>query len=79
MSDALLMELQAIRAAIEALPKAIAVAVRDELLEPAPEESAPVGCQHPTDKRVDLGDGDWDCGIRGCNYQHREAPVGATA
>ncbi len=59
--------------AIDALPAAIAKAVAAELLEPVePEPAAVVGCQHPEDKRVDLGGGDWDCGVRGCHFQHRE-------
>lgn len=71
-------ELRAIRAVIEALPQAIVAEIAAKLIEPAETvEPAPAVCQHPEDKRVDLGDGDWDCGIRGCNHQHREQPQGA--
>lgn len=69
MSDELL---TAILTELRALPKAIAAAVRDELFEPVPQEqpSAPVTCQHPNDKRADLGDGEWECTVRGCGYRH---------
>jgi hypothetical protein len=68
-------ELRAIRGALEALPKAIALAVRDELLEPVPEAPAPQGCQHPEDKRANLGDGEWECTVRGCGFRHVPEPV----
>ncbi len=57
-------ELKAIRAALEALPAAIVAAIAKDLIVQDDAEAAPVGCQHPTDSRVDLGDGEWECTAR---------------
>ena len=74
MSDPdILRELVAIRTALEALPGAIVQAIARDLIEQeaAPETpAAPAGCTHPPDKRVDLGDDEWACTVRGCGYHH---------
>ena len=39
--------------------------------EPAPVAAESAACEHPESKRVDLGDGDWECSVlkRGCGYR----------
>lgn len=60
-NEQILRVLERISVQLSVLPKAIAEAVREELLVPETTEPAPPGCQHPDDKRVDLGDGEWEC------------------
>lgn len=77
---AILQALDAIRAAIEQLPAAIVAEIQAQLIiEPDAPAAAPAVtvCQHPVDQRVDLGDGDWECGVRTCRFQYSANPLGA--
>lgn len=75
----ILKELVKLNEQIAALPKAIVAAIVTDLIDQSPEAPAPVGCQHPEDKRAQLGDGEWECTVRGCGYRHVPEPVGVRA
>ena len=64
--------LQRISAQLDALPSAITAAIMTDLLERVDEPAAEPGCQHPADKRIDLGDGEWQCGVRACRFHYVE-------
>ena len=67
---AILIELKRMNAELKALPKRIVAEIEAVLLEPVEPEVPPSAeCQHPVDQRVDLGDGDWQCGVRTCRFQ----------
>lgn len=60
-------EMQRIRIALETLPDRLVKAIAENLLE-RDEEPTPQGCQHPTEKRADLGGGEWEC--TACQFKH---------
>lgn len=69
----ILKELVKLNSLIEQLPDRIVAAIVKDLIDQSPEAPAPVGCQHPADKRADLGDGESECTVRGCGQKFVDA------